>query len=622
LAGTNINFGTVHVLDKVTKTVGITNTATGALVDMLTAGSALDTGIVNSQTFASPGGVGLASGIAGTIGLGINTGTAGTISGSAALGFKSHDGALSDIAVNGGTVTVSGMIDNYATAQIVQSGGAGTLTHSGTAYTLNLGTIGLGASAVVADLGVQNTAAGPADLLGGSFTASGTASFTNSGFAVFSGLGAGAKETAQVVTLNTGTAGVFSEKITLFGTGSNASGYSGTLAAEVLTITGTVIGQTYTLTTSPATITGTIGNDTFNAAANTLVSGASLDGGGGVNTLALLGGGTFDLRLPAKLTNIQVVTAQETAGGTTIDTRSGLNVTLNVAPAASGTLLINGNTDSDVFNLGAGSDTVVLGSTTESVYGGGGTAVVQAKAAYPGDAVVGGATGSTTLSITTAGTVTLNAADKYVAVTLGATADTVVLSSATESVANTAGGTALVRATAALAADKVIGTSGSIAATTLEITTGGSVTLNAADTNLTVKLDSKTNLTLGSLGFIKAIGSSAGGETITAGGANQTLQSIGGNETLVGASVFGDTFLGTSSGFAGDVIKNFGGSDVIDITDIKFATLKPLSFTSATDQLKVSDATHSATLTFAGSYALASFTTATDGNGGTLIKWV
>jgi hypothetical protein len=70
------------------------------------------------------------------------------------------------------------------------------------------------------------------------------------------------------------------------------------------------------------------------------------------------------------------------------------------------------------------------------------------------------------------------------------------------------------------------------------------------------------------------------------------------------------------------VIKSFGGSDVIDITDIAFSTLKPLSFTPATDKLTVSDATHSATLTFTGSYTAASFSTASDGNGGTLIKWV
>jgi GH24 family phage-related lysozyme (muramidase) len=622
LSATSVNFGHVHVGAAATQSVGITNTATGALTDLLTGGTATIGGVVSGVTFNL--GTGLASGAGSTAQLAINTGTAGTFSGSAVLGFTSHDADLSDLAVNGGTVTVTGTVDNYATAQIVQSGGSGTLTHSGTAYVLNLGSVVQNSTALVADLGVLNAATGPADLLGGSFAASGAAAFSNSGLTAFSGLGAGASETSQVVTLNTGTVGVFSETITLYGTGSNASNYSGTLAAETLTVTGTVvaIGQSYTLTAAPQTIVGTTGNDTFYASSTILNSHDSIDGNAGADTLVLTGGGAFDLGAPALLTNIEIVTAQESVSGTTVYMRNGLNVTVNAVAGGSGSLLIYGGSDSDVYNLGAGSDTVVLGSATESVYGGGGTAVVQATAALAIAAVLGGATGTTTLSITSAGTVALNAADANLIVQLGTAADTVVLSSTTESVANTAGGTALVQATAALAADKVIGTSGSIAATTLEITTGGSVTLNAADTNLTVVLDARTNLTLGSLGFIKAVGSTGGGETITAGGANQTLQTIGGNETLVGSASFGDVFLGKAAGFVGDLIKNFGTGDSVDLTDIAFGSLKPLSFSGTTNTtVAVSDATHSASVTFVGSFATAKFSATTDGAGGTLIKW-
>jgi hypothetical protein len=760
LGTTSVNVGIVHAGASASASVAVTNTATRTLADLLTAGTVAVSGGVSGVTFNL--GTGLASGASGSAALAINTGTAGAFSGSAVLGFASHDGDLSDIAVNGGTVTVTGTVDNYATAQIVQSGGSGTLTHTGNAYVLNFGSVAQNSTALTANLGVLNAAGGPADLLSGSFTVGGTTSFVNSGLTAFSGLGAGAKETSQAVTFNTGTGGVFSETITLAATGSNASNYSGALAAETLTVTGTVlvsIGQSYTLAVAPQTITGTTGNDTIYAAADTLNSRDSINGNAGIDTLVLTGGGVFDLGAPALLSNIEIVTVQESAGGTTVFTRNGLNVTVNVVAGGSGSLLIYGGTDSDVYNLGAGSDTVVLGAATESVYGtGGGTAVVQATAALATGVVAGGSTGTTTLEIASAGTVTLNtadtnlivqlgtaadtvvltsatqsvvvsgtaaavvqataayagdavagistnratlaitnagtaalnaadtnlivqlgtaadtvvlssatesvtggsgaavvqaaaayagdavagistnratlgitnagtaalsAADKYVAVTLGATADMVVLSSATESLANTAGGTALVQATAALASDKVIGTSGGIAATTLEVTTGGSVTLNAADSNLTVQLDARTNLTLGSLGFITAEGSTAGGETITARGANQTLQTIGGNDTLVGSASFGDSFLGKGAGFAGDVIKNFGGSDTIDLTDIVFATLKPLSFTSTTDKLAASDATHSATLTFTGgSYTSASFAVVSDGHGGTLIKRV
>jgi hypothetical protein len=554
LGSSSINLGIVHVGDTVAPAVGVTNTATAALVDLLTGGTATNTGGVGNVTFNL--GTGLASGTAGTVQFGISTASAGTIAGSSVLGFTSHDGDLSDIAINGGTVTVTGTIDNYATAQIELTGGTGTLTHSGAAYTLNLGSVFQNGTSLVADLGVLNAAGGPADLLGGSFTVGGTTAFTNSGLVAFTGLGAGAQETSQVVTLNTGTGGVFSETITLHGTGSNASGYSGTLAAETLTVTGTVVvltGQTYTLTAAPATITGTTGNDVFNAASNTLNSHDQLDGNTGSNTLNLVGGGYFDLGAPAKLVNMQIVTAQESSAGTTVYMRNSLNVTVNVAPSGSGTLTVYGANDSDVYNLGAGSDTVVLGAATEKVNGGGGTALVQGAAAFAGAAVVGGSTGTTTL----------------------------------------------------------------------EVTSGGNVTLNAADTNLTVTLDATTNLGLGSLGFITAIGSATGGETMTAGGANQTLQSVGGRDTLVGSSSFGDTFLGSASGFLGDTIKSFGGSDVIDFSDIAFATVKPLSYTASTGKLVVTDATHAATLTFSGSYTAASFSApANDGHGGTLIRFV
>jgi len=62
------------------------------------------------------------------------------------------------------------------------------------------------------------------------------------------------------------------------------------------------------------------------------------------------------------------------------------------------------------------------------------------------------------------------------------------------------------------------------------------------------------------------------------------LQSLGGNDTLIGASAFGGTFTGTSTGLAGDVIKNFGGGDVIVITNFAFNALTPpiLAFNMAT----------------------------------------
>ena len=87
-----------------------------------------------------------------------------------------------------------------------------------------------------------NSAVGPADMPSGYFSITGDSVFTNSGFDAFSGLTAGgAGDTAPTVSLATGTTGTFTETITLDPTGSNASGYSGALAPETLTVTAQVI---------------------------------------------------------------------------------------------------------------------------------------------------------------------------------------------------------------------------------------------------------------------------------------------------------------------------------------------------------------------------------------------
>jgi hypothetical protein len=158
---------------------------------------------------------------------------------------------------------------------------------------------------------------------------------------------------------------------------------------------------------------------------------------------------------------------------------------------------------------------------------------------------------------------------------------------------------------------------------TREITTGGSTTLNAADTNLIVKLDAATNLGLGTASFITAEGAAAGHDTITAGASNQTLESLGGNDVLTGAASYGDTFLGAAAGFAGDTIELFGGSDTTDITDMLYTALKSLTYSGNTSsgKLGVTDGTHNVTLTMSGSYSLGSFAPSSDGHGGTVIQF-
>jgi hypothetical protein len=76
-----------------------------------------------------------------------------------------------------------------------------------------------------------------------------------------------------------------------------------------------------------------------------------------------------------------------------------------------------GAANNDVINLGAGTDTVVLGGTGETVNGGGGMAFIDSTTAFAG-ALVNGGSGTTTLKITTGGTATLNASDSHLIVDL------------------------------------------------------------------------------------------------------------------------------------------------------------------------------------------------------------
>ena len=114
---------------------------------------------------------------------------------------------------NGGTDVKLGT--NPAQATIEETSGAGTLSANGSNYTLDFGIVTLGANALTADLEVLNSAVAPADTLSGSFSIVANAAFSNGGFSAFSGLAAGQADTVPTITFNTGTAGSFTETITL-----------------------------------------------------------------------------------------------------------------------------------------------------------------------------------------------------------------------------------------------------------------------------------------------------------------------------------------------------------------------------------------------------------------------
>lgn len=356
----------------------------------------------------------------------------------------------------------------------------------------------------------------------------------------------------------------------------------------------------------------------------------------------LEGTGFFDLRQPTTLSNIQTVDVEGATPmqGHFIWLRNGLDLTLNMIDAAPAEIF--GAVNNDIINLGSGAATVYVGSAGETVNGGSGQDTIVDTAATIGATLKGGS-GKIVLDLQGGGTavmggnitaipavfldnsaswnVTANA-DKGLVFFAGTGTGVITAGDGSQGVFGSTG-TLTVKATAANVGVAVYGVSGSTT-TTLEITSGGTVTLNAGDKNLTVKLDAATHLGLGTLGFITAIGAAAGGDTLIAGGANQTLESTGGNDTLVGSSKFGDTFLGSSAGLAGDTIKGFGGSDVIDISDMVSGSVKPYVFNTATGVLTVTDGTHSVTLTMmGGSYTAGSFAApVSDGHWGTLIKFV
>jgi hypothetical protein len=216
-----------------------------------------------------------------------------------------------------------------------------------------------------------------------------------------------------------------------------------------------------------------------------------------------------------------------------------------------------------------------------------------------------------------AGAITIYGGQDSSSINLGSGSDTVVLGSAAESVTG-GGGTALVQATAVQASALVKGGAGT---TTLEIIGGGAANLHAATTLVAVQLDAATNLVLSKLGFITVLGST-GNDTITALAGGQTMTGGAGSDTLIGYSGFGDTFTDTAAGLNGDLIQMFGGSDQIDITDLKSSSAS-LSYTAngGAGTLNLTDGTHPASIRLQGSFTASKFQMAADGHGGTLVTY-
>ena len=238
---TSVDFGIVHRGDTVAeRAVSVTNAAgAAALNDTLQASFA-----GASAGFTTSGVVtGLAPGAtsAGTLHVGLDTTSAGVRSGTANLAFASHDGDLADLPLGGATVDLHAQVNNYAQVALTAAG-AGTLTHAGNLYTLDFGTLALGAGPQATSLAVLNSAVGPADLLSGQFDLAGVGSgFELTGFGSFSDLVAGASVGGFEIVFDDGDTGAFLATVVLHASGSNASGFEGRLDDTTLVIRGDVV---------------------------------------------------------------------------------------------------------------------------------------------------------------------------------------------------------------------------------------------------------------------------------------------------------------------------------------------------------------------------------------------
>jgi len=155
-----------------------------------------------------------------------NTGTSGNKSGTVTVGLTSNGSGTSGLgttALSAQVISVSGVVYDYAAPLYSKTGGTGSLTGSGTSYTLDFGS-GLAINTTyTANISLANGGAVNLyqDNLGGSFSS------LTSGFGTtattFSGLVAGSADSFNI-TFNTGSGGTFNSALTLAGTSQNSGG--------------------------------------------------------------------------------------------------------------------------------------------------------------------------------------------------------------------------------------------------------------------------------------------------------------------------------------------------------------------------------------------------------------
>jgi hypothetical protein len=241
----SVNFGIVHVGDAVVaKNVAVTNSASvTSLNDVLT--GSISTG---SSPFSASGslGAGLAAGQTNNTSLNVALATsdAGNFTGTANVALASHNTDMADLSLGTSSINLIAQVNNYANPIFDWVSGDGTLSRSGSIFTLDFGTVLLNSGLDSAALQVLNNVRAPADWLNGSFDVTGvSAAFDLSGFNSFSNIAAGTAFAGLSVGFNPTSLGDFSSTVWLHATGGNLSGYSGALGDIELVFQGHVTGE-------------------------------------------------------------------------------------------------------------------------------------------------------------------------------------------------------------------------------------------------------------------------------------------------------------------------------------------------------------------------------------------
>jgi hypothetical protein len=138
------------------------------------------------------------------------------------------------------TVNVQVQVNNFAVPEIVKVGGTGSLSLIGAnEFKFDFGTVVGGTGMTLAELGVSNDTAAPADDLAGMFAIA-APGFSTTGFGAFTGVAAGGLHDDLSIGLDSSNLGALSGIITLAPRSTNSKPFSMDLAPVTIHLTGFV----------------------------------------------------------------------------------------------------------------------------------------------------------------------------------------------------------------------------------------------------------------------------------------------------------------------------------------------------------------------------------------------